>query len=158
MFLPENSGKYSKIRRCFKTVLLFLVSPIVPVFLETHYLKCSEEARKLAQEYNIKAIQKKQECRKIKRQLISFHRIELGTQSQTIKHNQGFELYSFYVRPLSVCVKTFNLYWLFKVWRCMSKWLYRSWFSCSPGQTHPQQEASLLSLTKISWGLIHTHF
>ena len=81
MFLPENSSKNSKIRRCLKTAILFLVSPIVPVFLETHYLKCSEEARKLAQEYNIKAIQKKQECRKIKRQLISFHRIELGTQS-----------------------------------------------------------------------------
>lgn len=79
MFLPEDSPNSSKTKRFFRIALLFVMSPLVPVFLETHYHKVSEEARRLAQEYNIKAVQKKKECKNIKKQLISFLRIELGT-------------------------------------------------------------------------------
>ena len=58
--------------------LLFLLSPINPVILESRFLDTAEEARKLAQNYNIEAVQKKSESRQIKKQITRFGRIELG--------------------------------------------------------------------------------
>ena len=60
------------------TALFFLLSPIDPVFLETLYLQTAKEAREMARCYNIEAVQKKLQCRKIKIQLANFMWIELG--------------------------------------------------------------------------------
>ena len=59
---------------------MFLLSPFLPVFLETHYIKTEEEAEALAKSYNNEAVEKKQYCRKIKKQSINFVKIELGRQ------------------------------------------------------------------------------
>ena len=58
-----------------------MFSPFHPVFLETHYIETEEEAEALTQNYNNEAIEKKQYCRKIKKQLINFVKIELGKQT-----------------------------------------------------------------------------
>ena len=59
---------------------MFLLSPFLPVFLETHHINTEEEAEALAKSYNNEAVEKKQYCRKIKKQLINFVKIELGRQ------------------------------------------------------------------------------
>ena len=82
MFLPEikvdQSSSSSKIKKFLKTALLFLLSPVLPMILETHFLQTSEEARELSQNYNKAAVLKKQNCRNIRKQQIIFGRIELG--------------------------------------------------------------------------------
>ena len=58
------------------------------MLLEAHYLQTAEEARELAQNYNIEAIQKKRQSRNIQKQITSFGRIELGSYI-----NKGFDYY-----------------------------------------------------------------
>ena len=81
MFLPEMrvDQSSSKLKKFLKTALLFLLSPVLPMILETHFLQTSEEARELSQNYNKAAVFKKQNCRNIRKQQIIFGRIELGT-------------------------------------------------------------------------------
>ena len=73
-FLTKSYGKPTVLMLC----LLFLLSPLQPVFLEIKFLELADEARRLAQNYNIETIQKKLHGRKIKKQLVNFIRIELG--------------------------------------------------------------------------------
>ena len=80
MFLPMIKSKTSKIRTVIRVSLMFLFSPFQPVFLETHYIKTEEEAEALAKSYNYEAVEKNKYCRKIKKQLINFVKIELGRQ------------------------------------------------------------------------------
>ena len=82
MFISKRNIKVSmnsKLRTWLVTALIFLLSPLHPVFLETLYLQTAEEAREMARYYNIEAVQKKLLCRKIKKQLANFMWIELGT-------------------------------------------------------------------------------
>ena len=78
MFSPLNYIKSTVLLSSIRTVLLFLLSPLQPVFLEIHYLEMADEARVLAQNYDIKSVQKKHHCRNIKKQMSNFVRIELG--------------------------------------------------------------------------------
>ena len=78
MFLPEVKNS-SKTMSYLKTALLFILSPVQSVLLEVHHLQTAEEARELAQNYNIEAIQKKRQSRNIQKQMTSFGRIELGS-------------------------------------------------------------------------------
>ena len=87
MFMPEVKNS-SKTRRYLKTALLFILSPVQPVLLEAHHLQTAEEARELAQNYNIEAIQKKRQSRNIQKQMTRFGRIELGSYI-----NKGFDYY-----------------------------------------------------------------
>ena len=81
MFLPKKDGKFTKLavmKAYLKAALFFLLSPLHPVFLGTLHLEMADEARVLAENYNVKAVQKNHQCRIIKKQLIKFVRIELG--------------------------------------------------------------------------------
>ena len=51
---------------------------------QTHYMQTEEEAEALTQNYNNEAVEKKQYCRKIKKQLINFVKIELGKQTEIL--------------------------------------------------------------------------
>ena len=87
MFLPKRNIKESmnsKLRTCLVTALIFLLSPLHPVFLETLYLQTAEEAREMARCYNIEVVQKRLQCRKIKRQLANFMWIELGSTNDEL--------------------------------------------------------------------------
>ena len=78
MFYDASSKSISTLRRCLVTTLLFLLSPIIPVILESRFLDTAKEARKLAQNYNMEAVQEKNQCRKIREQILRFIKIELG--------------------------------------------------------------------------------
>ena len=107
MFLPEAKNS-SKSRRYLKTALLFILSPVQPVLLEVHHLQTAEEARELAQNYNIEAIQKKHQSRNIQKQMTSFGRIELGSYI-----NKGFDYYLCFIvlcfHSVSIFIH-FNMY------------------------------------------------
>ena len=64
MFLPETNNLSPIRRNLLKTTFLILLFPLVPVFLETHYLEIAERARTMAQSYNIKAVREKLQCQK----------------------------------------------------------------------------------------------
>ena len=78
MILPIINSKTFKIPKALKVFLMFLLFPFQPVFLETHYIETEEEADALAKNYHKEAVEKKQYCRKIKKQFINFVKIELG--------------------------------------------------------------------------------
>ena len=78
MFYDASSKSISTLRKCLVTMLLFLLSPIIPVILESRFLDTAKEARKLAQNYNLEAVQKNSQCRRIKKQILRFKKIELG--------------------------------------------------------------------------------
>ena len=69
-----------------------MLSPFQPVFLETHYIQTEEEAEALTQNYNNEAVEKKQYCRKIKKQLINFVKIELGNKQKIL----FYTIYNYY--------------------------------------------------------------
>ena len=81
MFYEPSNKNISKMRKYLLMTLLFLLSPINPVILESRLLDTAEEARRLAQNYNIEAVQKKTKCRQIKKQITKFGKIELGIKN-----------------------------------------------------------------------------
>ena len=68
----------SKLKRFLKMGMFFLMSPFHPIILDTLSHKKLEEARTLAEQYNIQATQKMEQYRTLKRQLVTFIKIELG--------------------------------------------------------------------------------
>ena len=69
----------TKMRRFLKAGLFYLMSPFHPILLDTLHHHKMEKARKLAQQYNMKAVQMMSKCRSIKKQLVTFIKIELGS-------------------------------------------------------------------------------
>ena len=107
MFLPEVKNS-SRTRSYLKTALLFILSPVQPVLLEVHHLQTAEEARELAQNYNIEAIQKKRQSRNIQKQITSFGRIELGSYiNKGFDYNLCFTVLCFH--SVSIFIQ-FNMY------------------------------------------------
>ena len=68
----------SKLKRFLKMGLFFLMSPFHPIILDTLSHKKLEEARLLAQNYEIQATKSMEQYRTLKRQLVTFIKIELG--------------------------------------------------------------------------------
>ena len=78
IFLSEKYLRLQKMKMFLITASLFLFSPFLPVILQNYFLEKAVEAAGMARNYNIKAVEKKNECQKIKKQLASIVRIELG--------------------------------------------------------------------------------
>ena len=81
-----NSGDYfpagsSKLKRILNTVRFYLTSPLQPAILEAVQYQNKERARRWAQDYNKHANTMMKECRTLKKQLVAFIKIELGTKS-----------------------------------------------------------------------------
>ena len=74
-------------RRFLMTGLFYLLSPFHPIFLDTLQHHKMEKARKLAQQYNMKAVQMMRKCRSIKKQLVTFIKIELGSNHINLTFN-----------------------------------------------------------------------
>merc|ERR1711971_212627 len=70
----------SKLKRFLKMGLFFLMSPFHPIILDTLSHKKLEEARLLAQNYGIQATKTMRQYRTLKRQLVTFIKIELGIE------------------------------------------------------------------------------
>ena len=109
MFYDQSNKTISKVRKYLLMTLLFILSPINPVILESRLLDTAEEARKLAQNYNILAVQKKTKSRQIKKQITRFGRIELGRYCNFCCLQDQY-------------LKVFlNIYNIFQDWKCMYK-------------------------------------
>ena len=78
IFLSEKYLRLQKMKMFLITASLFLFSPFLPVILQNYFLEKAVEAAGMARNYNIKAVEKKNECQKIKKQLVSIVWIELG--------------------------------------------------------------------------------
>ena len=84
-----NSGDYNlngfgKFQKFLNAVRFFLLSPLQPVILDAIQHQNMEKARKWAQHYNNQAIKmtrtKMKVCRILKKQLVTFIKIELGIE------------------------------------------------------------------------------
>ena len=69
----------TKIKRLLITGLFYMLSPFHPIFLDTARFRKMEMGRILAQQYKIAALEVMQQCKMLKRQLVTFMTIELGT-------------------------------------------------------------------------------
>ena len=74
---------FSKIRKRTTITLwwifsIIIIIPIIPIFLDAYYQELKEDVRKLTQNRDIRAVTKMKKCRKIKNQIVTFHKIELG--------------------------------------------------------------------------------
>ena len=78
MLVDAQQSKVTKIRKYLITPFKIIFFPFHPVFLENLYIKTEEQARMMAQKSDIRAVQLKYQCRKIRMQLASLFRIELG--------------------------------------------------------------------------------
>ncbi len=80
-----NSGDYflagsSKLKRILNASRFYLTSPLQPAILEAVQYQNKEKARRWAQDYNKRANTEIKECRLLKKQLVAFIKIELGTK------------------------------------------------------------------------------
>ena len=78
MLLNAQQTRVTKLRKYLITPFKILFFPFHPVFLENLYIQTEEQARLMAQKSDIRAVQLKNHCRKIRMQLASLFRIELG--------------------------------------------------------------------------------
>ena len=78
MLMTSQHTRIPKLRKNLITPFKIILIPYHPVFLENLYLNTDEQARKMAQKYDVRAVQLKNQCRKIRTQLASLFRIELG--------------------------------------------------------------------------------
>ena len=82
----------NKIRKSIVAGLFFLFSPFHPIILYTLQHHKKEKARKLAQQYKIGAVKIMKKCKSIKKQLVTFLKIELG-RYLLIVDNERYALY-----------------------------------------------------------------
>ena len=78
MLVDAQQRRVTKIRKYLINPFKIIFFPFHPVFLENLYIKTEEQARMMAQKSDIRAVQLKNQCRKIRMQLCSLFRIELG--------------------------------------------------------------------------------
>lgn len=96
--VDEYSLKSSnKIQKCILTGLFSLLSPFHPIILDTLHHQKLEKARRLAKQYRIEAVKAMDKCKTIKKQLVTFFKIELGK-------NRYLDLISFF--ELMLCCDT----------------------------------------------------
>ena len=58
--------------------LLWILSFLNPIILDAYYNELKEDVRKMTEDFNNKAIATMRKCRNIKKEIIKFHKIELG--------------------------------------------------------------------------------
>ena len=74
--IDENN--FSKTRKYVTISLCWFFSFLNPVILDAYYHELKEDVRKLTQNHSIRAMTLLKKCRKIKKQVVTFHKIELG--------------------------------------------------------------------------------
>ena len=68
----------SSVKKCFFIVMCWFCSFLNPIILDAYYHELKEDVRKMAQKYDTEAISLLKKCRNIKREVVQFHKIELG--------------------------------------------------------------------------------
>ena len=78
--IDENN--FSRTRKYVTIGLCWIASFLNPIILDAYYHELKEDVRKLAQKHNIQAMTLLRKCNKIKNQIVTFHKIELGEKGQ----------------------------------------------------------------------------
>ena len=73
-----DEENFSRTRKYVTTILCFITSALNPIILDAYYHELKEDIRKLLQKRDIRAMPMLRKCRKIKNQIVTFHKIELG--------------------------------------------------------------------------------
>ena len=73
-----NKGNFTRLRKYFLIVLCWFCSFFNPVILDAYYHELKEDVRKMTQNKNFDAIRVLRKCRNIRREVVEFHKIELG--------------------------------------------------------------------------------
>ena len=74
--IEENN--FSRTRKYATITLCWIASILNPIILEVYYQELKEEVRRLTQIRDIRAMTILKRCKKIKNQIVTFHKIELG--------------------------------------------------------------------------------
>ena len=69
---------FSSRRKYLTITLCWIASFLNPIILDVYYQELKEDVRKLTQNHNIRAMTVLRKCNKIKNQILTFHKIELG--------------------------------------------------------------------------------
>ena len=75
-FYKENN--FSRTRKYITLSLLWILSFLNPIILDAYYNELKEDVRKMTEDFNNKAITTMRKCRNIKKEIVQFHKIELG--------------------------------------------------------------------------------
>ena len=77
--------KYARTRKYVTISLFWIASFLNPIILDAYYHELKEDVRKLMQNHNIQAMVLLRKCSKIKNQIVTFHKIELGEKGRYLK-------------------------------------------------------------------------
>ena len=69
---------FSTRRKYLTITLCWIASFLNPIILDAYYQELKEDIRKLYENHDIRAMALMRKCRKIKNQIVTFHKIELG--------------------------------------------------------------------------------
>ena len=73
-----DEENFSRIRKYVTIMLCFITSFLNPIILDTYFHELKEDVRKLTQNHDIRGMPIMRKCRKIKNQIVTFHKTELG--------------------------------------------------------------------------------
>ena len=76
-----NENNFSISRKYLTITLCWSSSFLNPIILDAYYNELKEDVRKLTQNYDIRAMTTIRKCRKIKNQIVTFHKTELGLKT-----------------------------------------------------------------------------
>ena len=68
----------TRVQKYFCIVMCWFCSFLNPIILDAYYHELKEDVRKMTQKYDTDAIRLSKKCRNIKREVVQFHKIELG--------------------------------------------------------------------------------
>merc|ERR1711893_95477 len=71
---------FSTRRKYLTITLCWIASFLNPIILDAYYQELREDVRKLSENLDIRAMALMRKCRKIKNQIVTFHKIELGLE------------------------------------------------------------------------------
>ena len=73
-----KEGNISRMRKYLIIALCWILSFLNPIILDAYYHELKEDIRKMTQNYNTDAMSVVRKSRKIKKEVVQFHKIELG--------------------------------------------------------------------------------
>ena len=73
-----DEKNFSRTKKYITISLCWIASFLNPIILDAYYHELKEDVRKLTQNHNIRAMTLLRKCNKIKNQILTFHKIELG--------------------------------------------------------------------------------
>ena len=74
----EEEDTFSRTRKYLTITLCWIASFLNPIILDAYYQELKEDVRKLTENHDIRAMALMRKCRKIKNQIVTFHKTELG--------------------------------------------------------------------------------